>query len=294
MNIKPVRKAIIAAAGGGTRFLPQTKAMPKEMLPILDKPVIQLVVEDLVAAGVTDIIIVTGATKRAIEDHFDRAIELEEELRGKDKHKAADRIMNIAEMANFVYVRQKGLPKGNARPALNAAHLIGDEPFFMFFGDDFFTSSSVSRAQQLLESYNQTGKSTIALMKVDKKDADKYGMIGFNEKLDDKTFKLDRLVEKPGAENTPSEYASAGGYLLTPDIWPLLIEEKVSTRGEIEMAEAISRLAEQDTVYGRFIQGDYHDTGNPELYLRSLIDVALDDKTLGPDLRNYLQQKLHE
>jgi len=171
-----VRKAVIAAAGFGTRFLPQTKAMPKEMLPIIDKPVIQLVVEDLVAAGVTDIIIVTGPTKRAIEDHFDRAMELEEELRGKDKHKAADRIKNIAEMANFIYVRQKGLPKGNGRPVLNAAHLIGDEPFFMFFGDDFFSGGSTSRAQQLLETYNQTGKSVISLMEVEKKDADiRYG-----------------------------------------------------------------------------------------------------------------------
>jgi UTP--glucose-1-phosphate uridylyltransferase len=293
MNIKPVRKAIIAAAGGGTRFLPQTKAMPKEMLPILDKPVIQLVVEDLVAAGVTDIIIVTGATKRAIEDHFDRALELEEDLRSKNKDEKADVIMDIAEMANFIYVRQKGLPKGNARPALNAAHLIGDEPFFMFFGDDFFTSE-VSRAQQLLDTYNKTGKSTIALMKVARKDADKYGMADPDEKLDDTTFKLKGLVEKPGEQNTPSEFASAGGYLLTPEIWPLIFEEKVSARGEMEMPEAIGRLAQQDTVYGRVIEGAYHDTGNPELYLRSLIDVALDDKTLGPDLRNYLQQKLHE
>lgn len=291
MNQKPVRKAVIAAAGFGTRFLPQTKAMPKEMLPIIDKPVIQLVVEDLVSAGVSDIIIVTGPTKRAIEDHFDRALELEDELREKGKGKTADRLKNIAEMANFVYVRQKGIPKGNARPALNAAHLIGDEPFFMFFGDDFITGP-VSRAQQLLETFNETGKSVIALMEVDKKDADKYGMASVTEKHDERTYRLAGLVEKPGAENTPSNFASMGGYLLTPDILPLLAEERVSDRGEIEMAEVINRLAIQDTVFGKLIEGEYHDTGSPELYLRSLVDVALSDSRLGPELYEHLKKKL--
>jgi len=293
VNQKPVRKAVIAAAGFGTRFLPQTKAMPKEMLPIIDKPVIQLVVEDLVAAGVTDIIIVTGPTKRAIEDHFDRALELEDELRHKGKEEFADQLKNIAEMANFIYVRQKGLPKGNARPVLNAAHLIGDEPFFMFFGDDFVTGP-VSRAQQLLETYKQTGKSTIALMKVNRKDADKYGMAAISENLDDRTFRLKSLVEKPGEENTPSEFASMGGYLLTPDILPLLAQERVGTRGEIEMADHISWLAEQDTVYGKLIEGEYHDTGSPELYVRSIVDVALGDPKLGPGLREHLKQKLQD
>ena len=290
-NTKPVRKAVIAAAGFGTRFLPQTKAMPKEMLPIIDKPVIQLVVEDLVAAGVTDIIIVTGPAKRAIEDHFDRTLEMEDELRGKEKHEIADRLQDIAEMANFIYVRQKGIPKGNARPVLNAAHLIGDEPFFMFFGDDFFTGP-VSRAQQLLETYNKTGKSVISLIKVDKKDADKYGMAAVNDQLDETTFRLTQLVEKPGEEATPSEYASVGGYLLTPEILPIIAEQKISARGEIEVSEAINRLAQTDTVYGRFIEGNYHDTGSPELYLRTLVDVAMADESLGEEFRAYLKQKI--
>lgn len=293
MSQKPVRKAVIAAAGFGTRFLPQTKAMPKEMLPIIDKPVIQLVVEDLVAAGVTEIIIVTGPTKRAIEDHFDRALDLENELSEKGKQGPADQIKNIAEMANFIYVRQKGLPKGNARPVVNTSHLIGDEPFFMFFGDDFVTGP-VSRAQQLLETYNQTGKSVIALMKVNKKDADKYGMADITDPLDEHTYRLKGFVEKPGAEKTPSEFASMGGYLLTPDIIPLVAEERVSERGEIEMPEAINRLAQQDTVYGKIIQGEYHDTGSPELYVRTIVDVALKDEKLGPALREHLKQKLHD
>lgn len=290
---KPVRKAVIAAAGYGTRFLPQTKAMPKEMLPIMDRPVIQLVVEDLIAAGVTDIIIVTGPTKRAIEDHFDRALELEDELRGKDKHPIADRLKNIAEMANFIYVRQKGLPKGNARPALNAAHLIADEPFFMFYGDEFFTSE-VPRSKQLLETYEQTGKSVVSLIEIDKKESDKYGMAAVSDRLDDKSFKLTGLVEKPGPEKTPSNFAANGGYLLTPEILPILAELPVSARGEIELPEAINHLAQTDEVYGRFIDGTFQDTGSPDLYLRTIVDVALQDPQLGPGLRAYLQQKLRD
>ena len=171
--MQTVRKAVIAAAGFGTRFLPQTKAIPKEMLPIIDKPVIQLVVEGVVAAGVTDVIIVTGQGKRAIEDHFDRALGLEQELRAKGKTDQADEIQRIAELANIVYVRQKGEPKGNARPVLNAAHLIDNEPFFYFFADDFFTGNGPSCAAQMLESYKKTGKTIAALRKVKREDASK-------------------------------------------------------------------------------------------------------------------------
>ncbi len=291
MSIKPVRKAVIAAAGMGTRFLPQTKAMPKEMLPIIDKPVIQLIVEELVGAGVTDIIIVTGPTKRAIEDHFDRALELENDLREKGKAEQADELQAIAETANFIYVRQKGLPKGNARPVLNAAHLIGDEPFFAFFGDDFF-SGEVSRAQQLLEAYQKTGTSVISLIEVDRADADKYGMAAVSDQLDDKTFKIKQLLEKPGAAKTPSNFAAIGGYLLTPDILPIIAQEKPDERGEITLSESINELAQIADVYGRFIAGTYHDTGNPELYLQSVVDVALDDPSLGPDFRSYLENRL--
>ena len=220
--MKKPTKAIICAAGLGTRFLPQTKAMPKEMLPIIDRPVIQLIVEEAVSAGVTEIIIVTGSTKRAIEDHFDRSDELEAELREKGKHDKADEIKKIAELANFVYVRQKGTPKGNARPILNAQHLIDDdEPFFVFFADDFFRSE-VPRAKQLLEAYEKTGKSVISLIEIDKKDADKYGMAAIDTKIDQHTFQLTQLVEKPGEKNAPSNLASVGGYLLTADILPII------------------------------------------------------------------------
>lgn len=293
MAYPPVRKAVIAAAGLGTRFLPQTKAMPKEMLPIIDKPVIQLIVEEAVAAGVTDIIIVTGSTKRAIEDHFDRAVELEDDLRASGKADKADEIRKIAELANFVYLRQKGEPRGNARPVLNAAHLMNNEPFFVFFADDFFRSD-VPRAKQLLEVYEKTGKSAISAIEVRREDADKYGMLELGDKLDEKVFQVKRLIEKPGADATPSNVASIGGYLLTPDIMPILESQEVSERGEIELSQAISRLAEQDIVYCRHIDGIYHDTGDKLKYLQALTDTALVHPEIGPELRKYLEKRLQE
>lgn len=291
--VKPVTKAIIAAAGLGTRFLPQTKAMPKEMLPVVDKPVIQIVVEEAVAAGVTDIMIVTGSTKRSIEDHFDRAVELEEALIEKGKNTEAQQIRDIAELANFVYIRQKGEPSGNARPVLNCAHLIGDEPFFVFFADDFFRSD-VPRAKQLLEAYNKTGKSVISAIKVDKADASKYGMIKVGDQIGAETYRVEELVEKPGPEQTPSDIASVGGYLLTPDIMPILNNATVSSRGEIELSQAINKLAQQDEVYCRQITGRFHDTGSKLTYIEAVVDTGLASPKVGPALRRYLEERLKE
>lgn len=290
--MKQPTKAIICAAGLGTRFLPQTKAMPKEMLPIIDRPVIQLIVEEVVAAGVTDIIIVTGSTKRAIEDHFDRSDELENELIEKGKVEQAAELKRIGELANFVYVRQKGSPKGNARPVLNAAHLIdSDEPFFVFFADDFFRSE-VPRAQQLMETHRATGKSVISLIEVDRRDADKYGMAAIGQPLDEHSYQLTSLIEKPGEADTPSNLASVGGYLLTPDILPIIAREQVGRGGEITLADSINQLAQQDAVYGRFIDGVWHDTGDPLKYLMAVIDHALIDDRLSQPLRDYLAQRL--
>ena len=290
--MKQPTKAIICAAGLGTRFLPQTKAMPKEMLPIIDRPVIQLIVEEAVAAGVTDIIIVTGTTKRAVEDHFDRSEELEIELREKGKDDKADQIKSISELANFVYIRQKGTPKGNARPILNAQHMIDDdEPFFVFFADDFFRSS-VPRAVQLKEAYEKTGKSVISLIEVPKSDADKYGMAAIGEDIGGRTFKVDELVEKPGEANTPSSFASVGGYLLTPDILPIIAQEKVGKGGEITLADSINELAHNDTVYGQFIEGTWHDTGDQLKYIIAVVDMALASDVYGSDFAAYLRKRL--
>lgn len=291
--MKQPTKAIICAAGLGTRFLPQTKAMPKEMLPIIDKPVIQLVVEEAVAAGVTDVIIVTGTTKRAIEDHFDRSDAMEAELREKGKDEIADRLKHIAELANFIYIRQKGSPKGNARPVLNAQHLIDDdEPFFVFAADDFFYGQ-VPRAVQMKEAYNKSGgKSVISLVKVSPADADKYGMAALGEDLGGGTHQVTQLLEKPGEAARPSDYASLMGYLLTPDILPILAREVVDVKGEITLSENINLLAQKGEVYGQVIDGTYHDTGDPVKYIQTLVDIALDHPKIGQGFSEFLRSRL--
>jgi UTP--glucose-1-phosphate uridylyltransferase len=286
-----VRKAVIAAAGMGTRFLPQTKAMPKEMLPIIDKPVIQLVVEGLVEAGVEDIIIVTGPTKRAIEDHFDRSLELEDALRSKGKTATANRLAAIARMANFIYIRQKGEPVGNARPVLNASHLIGDEPFFFFFADDFF-SGKTSTALQMLNAYYKTGKSVVALREVNHADISSYGIADVTERLGGGLVKVCGIVEKPDSSVAPSNLAVGSGYLLTPDILPILEKETIGVGGEILISDAFHELAKKSELYGLVIAGEYHDTGNPEAYLRTVIRMALQDTSIGPKLKEFLQDEL--
>ena len=292
MNKMPT-KAIIAAAGLGTRFLPQTKAMPKEMLPIVDKPVIQIIVEQLVEAGVTDIIIVTGYTKRAIEDHFDRSDELENELRAKGKNEFADQIEHIANLANFVYVRQKGAPKGTARPVLNAQHLLkSDEPFFVVYADDFFRAD-VPEPMQMLEVYRQTGGSVVSFANVERDQVKRYGIADVAESLTDRSFKLKGLVEKPNPDEAPSTYAVTGCCLLTPDIMPILEKEKVGVGGEIVLTEAIGELAQSGgNVYGCAIDGIWHDAGDKSRYLQAIVDHALVDPKLGPGFREYLEKRL--
>jgi UTP--glucose-1-phosphate uridylyltransferase len=267
--------------------------MPKEMLPIIDKPVIQIVVEQLVASGVTDIIIVTGSTKRAIEDHFDRSDELENELIAKGKPELADQIKAIAEMANFIYIRQKGNPKGNALPLLNATHLLNNEPFYMFFADDFFRCE-VPHAKQLSEVYKQTGCSVVSLIEVEPKDTRHYGIVSVSDKLNERTFKVDELIEKPGPKKAPSNYASVSGSLLTPEIVPIVEQRKVGVGGEIVLADSINQLALQGRVYGKFIEGVYHDAGDKARYLHAVVDHALCDPKLGPGFRKYLKSRLSE
>jgi len=290
--MKQPTKAIICAAGLGTRFLPQTKSMAKEMLPIIDKPVIQLVVEELVSAGVTDIIIVTDFTKRSIEDHFARSEDLERKLRESGKSDKADEIQKVAELANFIYIRQKGSPKGTARPVINAQHLINDEPFFVFAADDFFTGK-VPRAVQMVEAYNRTGgKSVICLTEILPKDADKYGVAAIKEDLGGGLLKLSGVIEKPGADKMPSKYASIMGYLLTPSILPIASQEKLNKSGEIVLADSINDLCQIEDVYGQVIDGEYRDSGDPIRYLKSVVEVALGSEEYGKDFTEYLKERL--
>lgn len=293
---KKITKAVIAAAGMGTRFLPMTKAMPKEMLPIIDKPIIQYVVEEAVAAGITDVIIVGSANKRTIEDHFDHQYELENKLHKDGKHELAERMEKVAELANFIYLRQKG-PYGNATPVVNAAHLINNEPFLVLFADDFF-NSQVPRAVQLVEAYQKYKKPVISLVPVDPSRAKSYGIADIKQSLGNGTFELGGLIEKPEPDEVPVHdgkvFASVAGYILTPEMLSYIETLEPDRTGEYVLANAINRYAKDDTVYGQVIEGRWHDAGNKEKYLEAIVDVALADPAIAPSFEHYLRQKLDE
>lgn len=290
-----VTKAVIAAAGFGTRFLPQTKAMPKEMLPIVDKPIIQYIVEELVSVGVQDIIIVTNAQKRAIEDHFDvPTAELTDTLENGGKEETLERLRNIANMANFVYVRQKK-SLGNAAPLLYAGHLINDEPFIYTWGDDFINATP-SRFQQMIDTYNETGGSVISCIRLDKdEDYDRYGVVAGQETQPGR-IKMSSIVEKPGRANAPSNMGSVSSYLFTPEITHYLEEtyQEFSGEGELNIQTAMQAMIDQGhAYYGVEIKNSkYHDAGNKLEYLKTVIDFGLEHPELGGPLRDFLRQRL--
>ncbi len=294
---KPVRKAVIAAAGFGTRFLPQTKAMPKEMLPLIDKPIIQYIVEDLVAAGIQDIIIVGSSNKRSIEDHFDVPSEdLLNNLRagGPKKQPFIDRIEAIANLANFVYIRQKG-PYGTATPVMNAAHLIGDEPFIYAFADDL-TVNTPNAFQQMIARYEQYGGIIIPSIRAEvDTDYDRYGVLG-GEQVEEGVLKVGHIVEKPGKDNAPSDFAAVGGYLLTPAVFDYVEKglESLPKDREFYLTDEVIEPMIKDghDVYGAIIQGKRYDTGDKLEYLKTVVDFALAHKDLGPGFEAYLRAKL--
>jgi UTP--glucose-1-phosphate uridylyltransferase len=284
-----VTKAVIAAAGFGTRFLPQTKAMPKEMLPLIDKPIIQYVVEELVEAGIKDIIIVGFSNKRAIEDHFDMPSEdLLNNLRagGAKKQPYIDQIEAVAGLANFIYLRQKG-PYGNATPVMNASHLLGNDPFIYTFADDFFVSNP-GRTNQLIALHEQTGGSVFACKTATSdSEYDRYGFVAGRER-DDGTWEVDRIVEKPGKNKAPSDLASVSGYLLTSDIFPYL-EKAVAQDmdGEFMIQPVMQAMIDNGhKFYAKTIGGKYYDTGDKLDYLKH--------DELGPELRAYLNERLKQ
>jgi UTP--glucose-1-phosphate uridylyltransferase len=258
--------------------------MPKEMLPIIDKPIIQIAVEELVAAGVTDIIIVTGSQKRAIEDHFDRDMELEALLHEKGKSEAAKQIQEIAELANFVYLRQKGTPKGNARPVLNAAHLLGDEPFFVYFPDDFFSCKGTTSAQQMITSLEAYGSPApvLSLVDVSKEEVTKYGVIDPGAQVNDNTYTVNNIIEKPAVDEAPSTLASVNGYILTPEVIPYLENLEPDAKGEISIAAGLQQYAKDHAVIGSVIDGTFLDCGNKAGYLEAIMHAAKRDKDLQP------------
>jgi len=287
--MKIITKVIIPAAGFGTRFLPQTKAMPKEMLPIVDKPVIQYVVEEAVSAGIEDVIIVTGYTKRSIEDHFDSPnADLVKNLEMGKKHQLLEEIKHISEMANFIYIRQKG-PYGNATPIKSSRHLIGNEPFLVLWGDDFVVAEP-SRAQQMIDAYKKYETTILCGIITNKKeDAERYAFVK-GKNLGNGVWKVDKLIEKPGWHNTPSNLAIVSGYILTPDIFPILDLQKPGKGGEYYLPEAIDILAKKHPVYAIEIKnGRYYDTGNKFEYMKTVVEMALKHKDINGDFRHFLK-----
>lgn len=294
MQNTKVRKAVVAAAGFGTRFLPQTKAMPKEMLPLIDKPVIQYVVEELVEAGIEDIIIVTGANKRSIEDHFDLpSQDLTDSLISSGKQHLLDEIRGISSMANFVYIRQKG-PYGNATPLLNAEHLVDGEPFIYTFADDFIVSNP-NRFEQLIETYNQHGCSVLAAIRATSDDDySRYGMVGGNE-LDGSKINIKQIIEKPGSpENAPSDVCVVSGYLFTPDIFEHLrqAQAKADEGAETGYSDGVELMLKANKqVIAKIIEnGTYYDSGNKLEYLKTIIDFASKNEAIGDDFNGFLKE----
>lgn len=292
---KKVRKAVIPVAGFGTRFLPATKAQPKEMLPLVDKPIIQYVVEDAVSAGIEDIILVTGWHKRNIEDHFDYPFELEKRLEESGKHEQLEEIRRIAEMANFYYVRQKG-PIGNATPIWNARHLIGDEPFLVLWGDDVFEASP-SRSQQLIDAYEKFGGSAI-LAGIDATDSEDYKRYGYaaGNKVDESTLKINQIVEKPGKPLENDHCAVVSGMLFNSDYFTALEEamrrfEQQNTPGELVYVDGVNVLLEQGKdCYAVPIQnGRYYDCGNKLEYIKAVVEFGLKHDDIHDDFAQFLK-----
>lgn len=282
-----IRKAIIPAAGFGTRFLPATKAMPKEMLPIVDKPIIQYVVEEAVASGIEDIVIVTGWHKRTIEDHFDYPFELEKRLQEAGKEELAEEVRKIAEMANFIYVRQKG-PYGNGTPILNARSVIGNEPFAVLWGDEFIYSEP-PRLKQMVEVWEKHAVPNISAVRVPDKDVDKYGIADISD-IEPGVFKINKIIEKPAVGKAPSNLATHGAYIMPPRLFEILAETKIGKDGELWLVDAISKLAGEQDVYAVEIKnGKYYDTGNKLEYLKAVVEFGLKHEDLKKDFSDYLK-----
>lgn len=285
-----ITKVVIPAAGFGTRFLPQTKAMPKEMLPIVDKPVIQYVVEEAVMSGIRDVILVTGSNKRAIEDHFDKPSQdlIQNLIEGKKEH-LLEQIQKISEMANFIYIRQKG-PYGNGTPILSAEPVIENEPFAVLWGDEFITATP-PRLDQMIKIYDKYPGIMISGVKIDKKeDLSRYGIADL-EPVEGNVYKIKKIIEKPTPEEAPSDIATHGAYILPPEIFGALRRVKPGKGGEIWLVDAINLLKEEgmDTYAVVVDNAKYYDTGNKLEYMKTIVDIALKHEEVNGEFRKYLK-----
>jgi UTP--glucose-1-phosphate uridylyltransferase len=286
--VASVRKAVFPAAGLGTRFLPATKAQPKEMLPLVDKPIIQYGVEEAVASGADNIILVTGRGKNAIEDHFDVSVELETFLEARGKREQLDEVRKISNMINFAYVRQ-GEPLGLGHAVLVTRELVGDEPFAVILGDDVIDADPPA-TKQLIDVFERVGGPVLAVERVPRDDISSYGVIAFdaNARLGDGVYEVRDLVEKPPKEEAPSELAIIGRYILTPDIFPCLAKTKSDRTGEIQLTNGLRELLKSRPIYACEVKGVRHDTGNKLGFLKAVVYFALRRPDLAGKFSDYL------
>ncbi|WGG45418.1 UTP--glucose-1-phosphate uridylyltransferase GalU [Rossellomorea sp. DA94] len=292
--MQKVRKAIIPAAGLGTRFLPATKAQPKEMLPIVDKPTIQYIIEEAVASGIEDIIIVTGRGKRAIEDHFDKSYELEETLAKKGKYEQLEEVQGISKLANIHYIRQKE-PLGLGHAISCASRFIGDEPFAVLLGDDIVHSPENPCLKQLIDVYERYNSSVIGVQEVPEQEVSKYGVISIKQSgIDNGVFHINDLVEKPKVQEAPSNYAIMGRYVLRPEIFEILGSLKPGAGNEIQLTDAIKKLNELQMVVGYEFDGDRHDVGDKFGFIKATLDFALERGDLRDQVLEYLKDTVKE
>ena len=281
-----VKKAIIPAAGLGTRFLPATKAMPKEMLPVVDKPTIQYIVEEAIESGIEDIIIVTGKGKRAIEDHFDHAFELEDNLYKKEKFDLLAKVKQPAEV-DIHYIRQKE-PKGLGHAIWCARKFIGDEPFAVLLGDDIVRSDEPC-LKQLIDQYEETDSSVIGVKQVPKEETDRYGIIA-PKKQEGRRYEVEHFVEKPAVDKAPSNLAIIGRYVFTPEIMDLLATQETGRGGEIQLTDAIERLNVDQPVYGYEFEGDRYDVGDQIGFIKTTLAIAMEREEMREDVLHHMRE----
>ncbi len=288
--MRAIRKAVIPVAGLGTRFLPATKAVPKELLPIVDIPAIQVVIEEVIASGIEEVILVTGRGKGAIMDHFDHSYELEDTLKRRGQHKLIERIERISEMVRAVAVRQKA-PMGLGHAVLCAKSVVGDEPFVVVLPDDLIDARTPATAQ-LLSKFEQYGSGIVAAMKVPEADVSMYGIIQ-GEQMDERTHRVYTLVEKPAPEIAPSNLAVIGRYVLPPSIFRILEETKPGHGGELQLTDALQTLARETGLIGFQFEGDRHDIGDKAGFLKANMAYALKHPEFGPIVRGYMEELLN-
>ena len=284
-----IRKAVIPAAGFGTRFLPATKAQPKEMLPIVDKPTLQYIIEECVASGIEEILIITGRNKKSIEDHFDRSVELEMELEKSGKEEMLKMVREISDMVNIHFIRQKE-PRGLGHAILCAKTFVGNEPFAVLLGDDVVYNDNKPCLKQLIDCYEEYKTSVLGVQTVEPQDVNKYGIVG-GLHIEDRVYKVKNLIEKPAVEEAPSNVAILGRYIITPKIFEILENTKPGKGNEIQLTDALLELIKHEAMYAYDFEGRRYDVGDKLGFLQATVEFALKREELREPFIQYLNTK---